>query len=162
MKQPQPWNQTPTSFKKWRHDRNWLFVLTWKCLSLQTQSTIISTILISNQSNGLYYQIKLWFWLGCRYQVQYDDGFDNVLVVDGVPVIDKSKLERLLAKVAKEFSKKGVSIKQDDIFVPWDNVSGKSKGSADTHRIYSYNLRITFFLGSCLLNSKMLTMPTLR
>lgn len=83
-------------------------------------------------------------------------------MVDGVPIIDKSKLERLLAKVAKEFSKKGVSIKQDDIFVPWDNASGKSKGSADTHRVFPYNLRFSFLLGSCLLSSKMLTMPTLR
>lgn len=63
-----------------------------------------------------------------RYQVQYDDGFDNILVVDGVPIIDESKLERLLAKVTKEFSKKGVSIKPEDIFMPWDNASGKSKG----------------------------------
>ena len=63
-----------------------------------------------------------------RYQVQYDDSFDKSLVVDGVPIIDKSKLERLLTKVAKEFSRKGVSIKPDDIYMPWDNASGKSKG----------------------------------
>lgn len=48
--------------------------------------------------------------------------------MDGVPVIDKSKLERLLAKVAKEFSRKGVAVKPDDIFMPWDESSGKSKG----------------------------------
>jgi len=63
-----------------------------------------------------------------RYQVQYDDGFDNLVVVDGIPIIDKSKLERLLAKITKEFNKKGVSVKQDDIFLPWDEASGKSKG----------------------------------
>lgn len=63
-----------------------------------------------------------------RYQVQYDDSFDKTLVIDGVPIIDKSKLERLLTKVAKEFSRKGVSIKPDDIYMPWDDVSGKSKG----------------------------------
>ena len=63
-----------------------------------------------------------------RYQVQYDDSFDKTLVVDGVPIIDRSKLDRLLTKVAKEFSKMGVSIKPDDIFMPWDNPSGKSKG----------------------------------
>ena len=28
-----------------------------------------------------------------RYQVEYDEGLDNILIVDGVPVIDKSKLE---------------------------------------------------------------------
>ncbi|KAF9056272.1 translation initiation factor eIF-3b [Panaeolus papilionaceus] len=63
-----------------------------------------------------------------KYQVQYDEGFDNILVVDGVPLIDKSKLEKLLAKVCKEFGKKGVSIKPDDIYMPWDNATGKSKG----------------------------------
>ena len=63
-----------------------------------------------------------------RYQVQYDDSFDKTLVVDGVPIIDRSKLERLLTKVAKEFLRKGVSIKPDDIYMPWDDASGKSKG----------------------------------
>ncbi|KAJ6604757.1 eukaryotic translation initiation factor eIF2A-domain-containing protein [Mycena vulgaris] len=63
-----------------------------------------------------------------KYQVDYDDGFDNMLVVDGVPVIDKSKLEKLLAKICKEFSRKGVSIKPDDIFMPWNDTTGKSQG----------------------------------
>ncbi|KAJ7293685.1 eukaryotic translation initiation factor eIF2A-domain-containing protein [Mycena rebaudengoi] len=63
-----------------------------------------------------------------KYQVQYDDGFDNMLVVDGVPVIDKSKLDKLVAKICKEFSRKGVSIKPDDIFMPWNETSGKSQG----------------------------------
>lgn len=49
-------------------------------------------------------------------------------MVDGIPVIDKSKLEKLLAKVAKEFSRKGAPIKPDDIFVPWDESKDKSKG----------------------------------
>ncbi|KZT06524.1 translation initiation factor eIF-3b [Laetiporus sulphureus 93-53] len=63
-----------------------------------------------------------------KYQVQFEEGFDNILVVDGVPVIDQSKLERLLAKIAKEFSRKGAPIKPDDISVPWDDATGKSKG----------------------------------
>ena len=63
-----------------------------------------------------------------RYKVQYDDGFDNILVVDGVPVIDKSKLVKLLARIAKEFLKKGAPIKPDDISVPWDDATGKSRG----------------------------------
>jgi translation initiation factor 3 subunit B len=55
---------------------------------------------------------------------------DNIIVVDGVPVIDKSKLDKLLVKIAKEFSRKGISVKADDIFVPWDDTTGKSKGCA--------------------------------
>lgn len=63
-----------------------------------------------------------------RYEVHFDDSLDNTVVVDGIPVIDKSKLEKLLSKIAKEFNKKGTSIKVDDIFVPWDDAKGKSKG----------------------------------
>lgn len=63
-----------------------------------------------------------------RYRVQYDEGLDNLVVVDGVPVIDRSKLEKLLAKISKEFSRKGAPLKADNMFVPWDENTGKSKG----------------------------------
>ena len=63
-----------------------------------------------------------------RYQVQYDEGLDNILVVDGVPVIDKSKLEKLLQKISKDFSRKGCPIKPENITVPWNDSNGKSKG----------------------------------
>jgi translation initiation factor 3 subunit B len=53
-----------------------------------------------------------------RYQVKFEDGFDNILVVDGVPVIEETKIEKLLAKVAKEFNRKGSAIRPDDIYVP--------------------------------------------
>lgn len=66
--------------------------------------------------------------------MQYDEGLDNVLVVDGVPVIDRSKLEKLLARISKEFGRKGAPIKPDDMFVPWDEKSGKSKGCVVLHR----------------------------
>ena len=45
-------------------------------------------------------------------------------MVDGVPVVDNSKLEKLLAKICKEFGKKGAHIRPDDIFVPWDEKTG--------------------------------------
>lgn len=63
-----------------------------------------------------------------RYDVQFDDGFDTTLVVDGVPVIDESKRERLLNKFCKEFGRKGVSIKPEDVYMPWNDAKGKSKG----------------------------------
>lgn len=65
-----------------------------------------------------------------RYRVEVEEGLDNILVVDGIPVVDKSKLEKLLTKISKEFGKRGAHIKPDDIFVPWDDVAGKSKGYA--------------------------------
>jgi len=69
-----------------------------------------------------------------RYKFEYDESFDNIVVVDGVPVIDRSKLEKLLVKVTKEFNKKGVSVKADDIFMPWDDTTGKSKGCVSSVR----------------------------
>ena len=64
----------------------------------------------------------------CRYQVKLEEGFDNILVVDGVPIIDQSKLERLLAKIAKEFTRKGAAIKPENISVPWNEKTNKSDG----------------------------------
>ncbi|KAF5375109.1 hypothetical protein D9758_000175 [Tetrapyrgos nigripes] len=63
-----------------------------------------------------------------KYRVEYDDSLDNTIVVDGVPVIDKSKLDKLVTKICKEFSKRGVPIKPDDLFMPWDDAKGKNKG----------------------------------
>ena len=76
----------------------------------------------------------------CRYQVKLEEGFDNILVVDGVPVIDKSKLEKLLQKISKDFSRKGCPIKPENITVPWNDANGKSKGCVDMV-VWSASLR---------------------
>ncbi|KAH6917282.1 eukaryotic translation initiation factor eIF2A-domain-containing protein [Coprinopsis sp. MPI-PUGE-AT-0042] len=68
--------------------------------------------------------------LEAKYQVHFDESLDNTIVVDGLPIIDRSKQEKLLVKFAKEFSRKGIAIKTDDIFLPWDDKAGKSKGFA--------------------------------
>jgi len=62
-----------------------------------------------------------------RYRVEPTEGFENMLVVDGVPVIDKSKLEKLLTKISKDFGRKGAKISPDAMTVPWSD-DGKSKG----------------------------------
>lgn len=67
----------------------------------------------------------------CRYNVELEEGFDNILIVDGIPIIDKSKLEKLLVKICKEFGKRGAHIKSEDMNVPWDNATGKNKGCVD-------------------------------
>ena len=66
--------------------------------------------------------------ISSRYKVRLEEGFDHILVVDGVPVIDRSKIEKLLTKIAKEFTRKGAAIKPDDISVPWNDATGKSHG----------------------------------
>ena len=55
-------------------------------------------------------------------------GYDNIIVIDGVPVIDKTKLEKLLAKISKEFTKRGAPFKSDKAHVPWDDAAGTSTG----------------------------------
>jgi translation initiation factor 3 subunit B len=76
------------------------------------------------------WDLSSWAYLCPRYQVHYDEGFDKSVIVDGIPIIDKTKEERLLTKIAREFTKKGAPIKSDDIYLPWDSQSGKSKGYA--------------------------------
>ncbi|KZT70337.1 translation initiation factor eIF-3b [Daedalea quercina L-15889] len=63
-----------------------------------------------------------------KYKVKFEEGFDNILLVDGVPIIDEAKRGKLLDKIAKEFGRKGAPIKTADISVPWNDTNGKSKG----------------------------------
>ena len=63
-----------------------------------------------------------------RYRVKPEEGFDNLLVIDQVPIVDKTRLDRLLSKMSKDFGKKGVPVKPEDMFVPWDDATDKNKG----------------------------------
>ena len=63
-----------------------------------------------------------------RYKVVTDEGFDNIVVLDGVPIIDNTRRDRLLAKISKEFTKRGSTISADSMNIPWDDATGKSKG----------------------------------
>ena len=75
-----------------------------------------------------YYNRMVIQYVSYRYQVRLEDGFDHILVVDGIPIIDRSKLERLLKKIAKEFTRKGAPIKPDDISLSWNDTTGESNG----------------------------------
>ena len=57
-----------------------------------------------------------------------DESFDNVIVVDGVPIIDKSKYDKLVTKISKEFTKKGATTSFNQIILPWNDAQDKSKG----------------------------------
>jgi translation initiation factor 3 subunit B len=63
-----------------------------------------------------------------RYKVVADESFENIVILDGVPIIDNSRREKLLAKISKEFAKRGSAISPNDITFPWDDDVGKSKG----------------------------------
>ncbi|KAJ3260819.1 Translation initiation factor 3 subunit b [Boothiomyces macroporosus] len=61
-----------------------------------------------------------------QYAVQVPNTFDNIVVVDNVPVVDEAKEEKLLKVIRKIFSSAG-TIKPDGITMP-KNPNGKSKG----------------------------------
>ncbi|KAG9017120.1 Translation initiation factor 3 subunit b [Tulasnella sp. 427] len=63
-----------------------------------------------------------------KYQIPDENPFDSVVVVDGVPAVDAAKKPKLLATVVKRFVQKGISIKESNIHMPWDDKVGKSKG----------------------------------
>ena len=49
------------------------------------------------------------------------------------------KVEKLLARVSKDFGKKGAPVKPEDMFMPWDDAKGKSKGYVYSSTHASYN-----------------------
>ncbi|KAJ7155508.1 eukaryotic translation initiation factor eIF2A-domain-containing protein [Mycena crocata] len=63
-----------------------------------------------------------------KYHVQDDIRTDHVVVVDGVPIIDASKEEKLVARIAKAFNRRGVETFAQNIWIAWDDSTGKSKG----------------------------------
>lgn len=78
-----------------------------------------------------------------RYRVDRPEGYDHLLVVDGVPVIDQSKSEKLISKISKDFGRKGVQIKPDQMDIPWDAASGKSKGYTHVFFPSAYNANLS-------------------
>ncbi|KAJ1979258.1 Translation initiation factor 3 subunit b [Dimargaris cristalligena] len=62
-----------------------------------------------------------------KYHLTFNESFDNVVVVDNLPVVDESKLDRLLSVVKKIFKPAG-TIKEDGLFMPTsiDPNSGKT------------------------------------
>lgn len=63
-----------------------------------------------------------------KYRVEAMEGLDNCIVVDGVPIIDESRKDRLLSKVEKEFTRRGCPYPSKKVVLPWDKAEGKSKG----------------------------------
>jgi translation initiation factor 3 subunit B len=62
-----------------------------------------------------------------KYAINIPETFENIVVVDNVPIVDGSKDEKLLSVIKKIFKSAG-SIKEKGIFMPKDPVTGKSKG----------------------------------
>ncbi|KAG8932068.1 Translation initiation factor 3 subunit b [Tulasnella sp. 419] len=63
-----------------------------------------------------------------KYEIPYEDGFDSVLVIDNIPIVDAAKKDRLVTAIHKRFAQKGCPVKEGGLHVCWDDSAGKSKG----------------------------------
>lgn len=63
-----------------------------------------------------------------RYAVRFDEGLDNVVVIDGVPVIDESRKDKLFETIKKRFkAQTGLDVDVEGFHLPFGE-DGKSKG----------------------------------
>lgn len=63
-----------------------------------------------------------------KYAVDTQKGFENVLVVDNIPIVDESKKQRLIDRLRQVFEKVGAAIDADRISMPWDDAAATNKG----------------------------------
>jgi translation initiation factor 3 subunit B len=78
-----------------------------------------------------------------KYQVPFEEGFDTIIVVDNVPIVDESKVEKLLKFINKIFKNAG-DIKENGVHMPMDadSTTGNltSKGLSNTLVFFKVNL----------------------
>ena len=63
-----------------------------------------------------------------RFRPKFQDTFDNLIVVEGAPVVDESKRARLIKAIISTFAKKDLKISESKIEMPLD-ANNQSKGS---------------------------------
>jgi translation initiation factor 3 subunit B len=62
-----------------------------------------------------------------EYAVPFEEGFDNVILVDNCPIVeDETRKQKLITFLRKIFSSSG-TIRDDAIFMPVDRTDGKIK-----------------------------------
>lgn len=64
----------------------------------------------------------------CRYAVTAQKGFETMLVVDNIPIVDVSKKQRLLERLRQTFAKVGAPVEEESIDMPWNGTAGTNKG----------------------------------
>lgn len=71
-----------------------------------------------------------------QYALDPESGFDNVLVVDNLPIVDESRRQKLLERLRQTFAKAGAPLEgsaddkggYDDMDMPWDDAANSNKG----------------------------------
>jgi translation initiation factor 3 subunit B len=59
------------------------------------------------------------------YPLPTDEGFDSIVVVDNVPVVDQSKEEKLITVLRKLITKAAGPIKENGLFMPTESKGDK-------------------------------------
>ena len=63
-----------------------------------------------------------------RYAVRFDEGLDHVIVIDGVPIVDETRKDRLFETIKKRFkSQTGLDVDINGFHLPFGS-DGQSKG----------------------------------
>lgn len=63
-----------------------------------------------------------------QFAVDTQKGFENVIVVDNIPIVDESKKQRLVDRLRQVFDKAGAGIDEDRVSMPWDEAAATNKG----------------------------------
>ncbi|OCF37588.1 eukaryotic translation initiation factor 3 subunit B [Kwoniella heveanensis CBS 569] len=63
-----------------------------------------------------------------KYAVDTQQGLENVLVVDNIPVVDEGKKQKLVDRLRQLFAKAGAPIEEESVNMPWDKEAGTNKG----------------------------------
>lgn len=65
-----------------------------------------------------------------KHQISTENDFDTIVVVDGAPIVDEAKEQKLLSVLTKLFTKGAGEIKEDGIWMPMTpNEEGKKTSS---------------------------------
>ncbi|WOO80269.1 Eukaryotic translation initiation factor 3 subunit B [Vanrija pseudolonga] len=73
-----------------------------------------------------------------KHAVVTSANVDHVVVVDGLPVVDSSKRDRLLLQFSKLLAKFGAGVDDSRITMPWDEKRGTNKGGAAAFVFVAY------------------------
>lgn len=99
---------------------------------------------ISLSTYGSFFKQQGLIHHSCRYAVTAQKGFETMLVVDNIPVVDVSKKQRLIERLRQTFAKVGAPVEEESIDMPWNVTTGTNKGYVTFIPIFLSLLTLSF------------------
>lgn len=65
-----------------------------------------------------------------KYEIDSENDFDTIVVVDGAPIVDEAKQEKLITVLTKLFTKGAGEIKENGIWMPMTPNEERKKTSS--------------------------------